>query len=97
MTYNLTFLDNVTNPVDMAVGLNTASNNLLFTLLLFFLWIVLFMSFGRFDIRDRLLASSFLVSIGSGLLLASGLIEWWIIIFPSIATFIGIIIKIWGE
>lgn len=95
--YNLTFLDNVTNPAIMAEGINTASGGWLFSLILLFLWFVLFMSFGNFDIKDRWLASSFLTALGGGFLLAAGLIEWWLLVFPAIATFIGIIIKVWGE
>lgn len=95
--YNTTFLDNITNPAVLAEGLNTASDGLLFPLILFFLWFILFMSFGQFDIKDRFLASSFLISIGGGFLLAAGLIEWWLLVFPAIATFIGVILKIWGD
>jgi len=95
--YNLTFMDNITNPAELAVGINTASGDLLFSLVLFFLWFVLFMSFGNFDIKDRWLASSFLIAIAGGFLLAADLIAWWLLVFPAIATFIGVIIKIWGE
>lgn len=97
MTYNLTFMDEVTSPLTMAAGVNDASNGVLFISILFFFWVVLFIAFGNFPLKDRFLASSFISTIGGGLLLGAGLIEWWVVIFPAIATLIGLIYKIWSD
>ena len=97
MTYNLTFMDEVTNPLSMVSGVNTASGGLLFILVLFFFWIVFFIAFGEFSLKDRFLASSFVTTIAAALLLGAGLVEWWIVIFPTIATLIGLIYKLWSD
>jgi len=96
MSYNLTFMDNVTNPLTMVAGVNTASDGVLFASILFFFWLVMFIAFGNFSLKDRFLASSFLVTIAGGLLLGAGLLNWWLLVFPAIATLIGLIYKLWG-
>lgn len=97
MTYNLTFMDNVTNPLTMVSGVNTESGGVLFISLLFIFWLVLYVSFGNFALKDRFLASSFIVTIGGGLLLGAGLLEWWILVFPALATLVGLIYKLWSD
>lgn len=96
MTYNLTFMDEVTNPLTMVAGVNDASGGVLFSSILFFFWIVLFISFGNFPLKDRFLASSFLTTLAGGLLLGAGLLNWWVLVFPAIATLIGLIYKLWS-
>ena len=97
MTYNLTFMDNVTSPLGLIEGVNTASNNVLGTTLILFFWLVLFISFSSFTIKDRLLASSFITSIAGGLLLGAGLIAWWVLVFPLISSLAAAIFKLWGD
>lgn len=97
MSYNLTFMDNVTNPLGVMAGVNTASDGILFIAILFFFWLVLFISFNQFPIKDRLAASSFIVTAAGGTLLGTGLIEWWVLVFPLIALLSALLFKIWGD
>ena len=97
MSYNLSFMDEVTNPLTMVAGVNEASNGVLFGSILFFFWLVLYIAFGNFSLKDRFLGSSFITTIAGGLLLGAGLVEFWLLVFPAIATLIGLIYKLWSD
>jgi len=97
MSYNLTFMDEVTSPLGMVQGVNDASGGVLFGSILFFFWLVLYIAFGEFSLKDRFLASSFVTTIAGGLLFAADLLAFWLLVFPAIATLIGIVYKLWSD
>lgn len=94
--YNLTFLDNSTGIVDLAIGVNNGSNNWLFSLLLLIIWIMIIMVFSNQNIKHVILGSSFVVSLLAGLFFGIGLVPAWIITFPVIMMLLGIILVVWN-
>ena len=99
--YNLSFLDNVTSPLDMIIGLGSvADNQFLFgylTLLSFFL-VFMILSL-RYDFTDVMVVDSFLTTLLAILLYASknadgmSLIPGYAIVYPLIILFISLILK----
>lgn len=95
--YNLSFMDNTTNIVQIATGVNDASNGWLFGLILFMLWLLIFMVFKNYDQKGVWVGSSFIVSLAGGALFGAGLLEWWVLILPVVVLMISIIIKLWSD
>lgn len=97
MTYNLSFMDNSTGILGIAEGVNDASGGWLFGLLLAFLYILFLMVFSDYDMKNVLVADSFIVSILAGVLFGAGLVSAWVLTFPIVLLVITLVIKIWGD
>ena len=86
-------MDNSTNLLHTAQGVNAASGNLLATMMLFVIWIGAFAYFKKEDSQDDFLISSFIASIFAILMLFLDLMTWQFTIMPMVGVFIAVIIK----
>jgi len=97
MTYNLSFASNATTLYDLSAGMNAASGGWLFGGLLFFFYLMFFISFRNQDIKTTLLADGFLTSVLAGFLLFADLIEPWVAALAVVTLVIGVVVKVWGD
>lgn len=91
--YNLTFLDNVTNPLELYTGLNQITGGLLSILIIFFIFLILNAVFQNNTPLDNILISSFIISILAGLFWFIGLVGASVALFPLGALIITLLIK----
>jgi hypothetical protein len=91
--YNTTFMNNVTNPLDLLVGIGTGVGNsfLIGNLILIAFAIVFLVLAHKQDFLTIIVIDSFLTTILAILLLAAGMIAASIIMFPIIIFIIALI------
>lgn len=77
--------------IGMAIGINDASGQVLFMVIIFIIWLILFIGFKSKGSSIALLGSSFIVIVSSTYLWFLHLISGWVIMFPVI-MFIGSLI-----
>lgn len=76
MAYDLSFLDNVTSPVSVYDGVNTASGGIIGIFLLFLLYVGLFVMLRNEDFPKRFLTTNVVVGILAALLWFAEFIAW---------------------
>ena len=94
MAYNLSFMDNSTNVLDVVVGVNTATGSIIGLLMIGILYIALLTYLNKnngFD--DSMIASSFICSIIGGLTFFMGLVAWWGVTLFLLLFIVSIIVK----
>lgn len=97
MTYNMTFLENVTGLYQVIEGVNTASGGWLIGLFLIVTWVLVIMVFiNKSDTEGLIIGSSFIMAIVSGLLFFAGLIPGWVLVLPVLGIIAGIALKYMG-
>lgn len=89
MSYNLSFMDNSTNILHLAQGVNTASDGWYAVLFLFVLWIGLYATFKKEDTVTELVISSFVTAVVAILFFLIGLLTWQIALIPIVAFFLS--------
>lgn len=93
--YNLSFLDNVTNPVDIFVGMGNAvssSNQYLIGYLILVSFFLVFLVLNlRYDFAEVIVIDGFLTTLIAGLLYFAGMINGAVIIYPFILLALGVI------
>lgn len=96
--YDLSFT-NSTNPVDLAKGINTASGGVLGAGICLVLYFIIIKSSldNNYDIGVSLLASSFILSIISGLLLGLGLLPDYVLGMNVFILVCSVFITIFGR
>ena len=92
MSYNLTFMETSTNYLAVTQSVNTASGNLLGSLIMFIIWI------GAYTIMQRdsdgvqaFIASSAATSVLGIMLLLLDVVTWQVLILPLTSVLLGII------
>lgn len=91
MTANLSAFSNLTNPADVASAANTASDGLLFPLVLLTIFLVLFVVFKHYDTKAVIVGDAFICCIIAAFMWAAEWISFKILIWPVIILFGGII------
>lgn len=90
MSYNLTFMENITNYLQVIQSVNTASGNLLGTLILFILWIGTYVVMQRDgDQIQAFIGSSVATSVLGIILLLLDVVTWPTLILPLTCTLLG--------
>jgi glucan phosphoethanolaminetransferase (alkaline phosphatase superfamily) len=85
MVYTTTFLDNASDFMGVADGVNAMTNNYYAYLILFSLWLIMFIAFKtRFDTEVSVVSSSFAVTVAAVFLFVLGWINITILIIPII-------------
>lgn len=97
MTYNLTFIDNSSGPLVLIQGINDNAGNWYIGSLLIFLFFILFVAFKRSGSQDAFLASSFIISLLSGLAFGFGVLNGIHLVFPISILVTSLIMKVWGD
>lgn len=93
MTYNLSFMDNATITT-IFVGVSENSNNLFMLLFLLSIWIVLILVFyTKVETADLFIGTGFIMTVLCGLILATGLIQGWVVILPVLVVVAGLLFK----
>lgn len=96
--YNLSFLDTANNSLDIAKGVNEASGSWLYGAMLIALFCLIFIIGAfKYDIEDVFIADGLLTAVVGGFMWSAGLLPGWVIIYPTIFLFIGVVYKIWGK
>jgi len=92
--YNTSFMNNATNPLDLIVGINTVIGEpfLIGNYILLAIFMLSLVFLMRYDLRQAFIASSFITTIVSILLYATGIVAAGTIIIPFIMMIIGLII-----
>jgi len=93
---NDSFTDTCKDLLCITQGVNDSTNGLFFSLLLFIVWIFVLVSYiarGR-PMENAMLGTSFLISLIAGAAMGLGLVDPYVLIFPAIALFISILLKI---
>lgn len=94
MTYNMSFVENVTGLYALVEGVNTASGGWLIGLFLITAWVLMILVFqNKSDTEGLLIGSSFVMAILSGLLFFAGLIPGWVLVLPVLGLIGGIAFK----
>lgn len=98
MSYNLTFMDNVTSVQDIATGVNDLSGGWLFGIILLSIWIIVIINgaMKQRSVGELLLVSSLIVAFIGGVLLGLGYLSPYFLAFPAIGILAGAVILIWG-
>jgi len=94
--FNDTFTNECQDLLCITQGINNNTNGLFFGMLLFIIWIFLLVSFiarGR-PFENALLGTSFIISLLAGAAMGVGLVDPFVLVFPAIALFISIMLKI---
>lgn len=94
MTYNLTSLQNVSNPLQVVQIVNAASNQWFGVLVLLAIFIMSFMLFKKEDSYLDFMAASFITSIVGGLMFFAGLLTWGVVIVPVLLLVVSFIFYI---
>lgn len=91
--YNDTFMDNVTNPVDIITGLSSAIGQefLIGNLILLGFFLIFMILAIRQDFLRVLVIDSFLTTLLAILFFIAGIVSATIIIIPAILFFIGLL------
>tara|TARA_R100001530_G_scaffold135413_2_gene112561 strand:- start:51 stop:353 length:303 start_codon:yes stop_codon:yes gene_type:complete len=91
--YNDSVLNNVTNPVDIFVGIGTAMGDtfLIGNLLLLSFFLIFLILAMKFDLNEVLIIDGFLTTVFGILIYISGLISATTIIYPTIIFFLALI------
>lgn len=97
--YNDSWMENVTNPVDIMVGIgNAVGDNFLIGYFILFSFFIIFLILTiRFDFGEVLVVDSFLTTILAILLYTVELIPGTVIVWPAIVLFIGLIFVFMGK
>ena len=97
--YNDSWMQNVTNPVDIMVGVGGAIDQpyligyfILFAFFLIFLILTL-----KYDFGEVLVVNAFLTTLLAILLYAAEMIPGFVIVWPAIVLFIGLIFVFIGK
>jgi len=77
MTYDLTLLQGLTNPVGYFIAINTLSNNLFGGMLMILLYFIIFLIAPPDYFPTVLVAAGIFLGVISGVLLYAGFIPWW--------------------
>lgn len=99
--YNMGFLDNVTNPVDLITGIGsalpTSANYLVGNLfLLSFFLVFLILSF-RHDFNEVLIIDAFITTILAILFYSAGLVAVTTIAYPVVVFFITLVFYLFNK
>jgi len=95
MSYNLTRVENVTNIYDFIRYTNTdLTGGYGFSVFAFILYLILFLAFSKYGVKNALVTSSFISAFMFTLLSFAGLIKFEFIFIPLIFGFAGLIIKL---
>jgi len=97
MTYNLSLMENITNPADIYIQTNNAMGGAIGISLLFILFFVVLVTFRREDFKETLLAASFTTFIFAVIFLFMGLITWQLFIYPCVLFFASIMVLFIGR
>jgi hypothetical protein len=97
--YNTTFMNNATNPVDIFIGLSNMGNEAhawfsqyTFGYLILFSFFMVFLVLGmRYSFNEVIIVDGFLTTIIAILLYGVGMVQGYIIIWPAILMFLGLI------
>jgi len=94
MAYNLSFMDDSTNILDLTTGVNNASGGIigLFIIGILYLGLMAYLTRNN-DFDNSMIASGFICSIISGLMFFIGLIAWWGVTIFLVLFIISIIKK----
>lgn len=86
MNYDLSLFNstNTTNLLQLAQGVNTASNGWFGVLFLLVIFISSYMVFKKEDAIEDFMVSGFITSIISVLLLFAGIVTWYVTIVPIV-------------
>lgn len=95
--YNLSFIDNTTGITQLWLGVNDNSGGWFIGSTLLVLFILIFMVFSEYDIKDVYLVNSFLLTIIVGLLFGIGLIGEWVIGLSVANLVVSILIKLFSS
>ncbi len=100
MTWNVTFLDNVTSTSDVVIGTNNMVHGFWAMLILAAMWVIIMMiSVAREPSRyqDALIGASFATLILSFIFWLMTLIDWRIILIPLVLTIFSVLLKKFSE
>jgi len=93
--YNLSFLNNVTSPIDIFVGMGSAvssTNEYLIGYLILLSFFVIFLVINlRYDFAEILIIDGFITTILAGLLYFAGMVNAVAMIYPFVVTIIAVI------
>lgn len=97
--YNTSWMENVTNPVDIMLGIGQAINNqyLIGYFILFGFFLIFLILTLRFDFGEVLVVDSFLTTLLAILFYTAGLIPGTVIVWPAIVFFMGLIFVFIGK
>jgi len=96
MIYNISFMDNATNPLDLIKGINSVISNsydpylISYLILLSFFLIFLSMSF-RYDFVEVLVIDGFLSTLIAILMYGAGMLPAFAISYPAIIFFLALL------
>lgn len=94
MTYNTTFMNTVTNPLDIFLGVGTAmGQQYLIGNLMLLAFFMIFLIVGlKYSLLEVVIADSFLTTIIAILLFIAGMVQASIITIPAVIFLITLII-----
>lgn len=99
--YNMSFMDNATNPVDLITGIGTAlpesSQYLIGNLLLISFFVIFLILAMRYSFNEVLIVDSFLTTIIAILTFTAGMIHVTTIIYPAVLLFISILLFMFNK
>ena len=93
MGYNLNFTHNATSPVDLMLGINTATSGKLALVLLTIVALILMVVFKTRELYENFIATGMICTLLAITVWAMGLVGFQIIFFPIVLTFIGLVWK----
>jgi len=96
MAYNISFMDNTTDMVDIVQGINTASNNMLSIFILAFVYIYVFVATMDQGTSTAMITSGISSVVVGSLLMFMALITWQILLIPVLLTVAAVFVKAFG-
>ena len=97
MSYNLTFAENMTDPVALYQGVNTLAGGFFFVIIMVALYMLVFMASKEENFAKNLLVGSFLNVIVAGALYAAGLLPASFLFVPVGTLILSLAMLVWGE
>lgn len=94
MSYNLTFMETSTDILQVANGVNSASNNYLGAFILLMVAVISFVVMKKYDTKASIIATSFITSIVAMYLYFAQWISITFFIIPAVICFIGLFMVI---
>ena len=70
---------NITRPLDALVYLNTITGDVFWTLIVFALFVVVYLSLSVYNLKNALLPSFFISTFASAMLYGAGLVSGWVV------------------
>lgn len=97
MTYNLTYIENVTGVVPLITGINSNSDGLFGPALIFTLYLAILISFNKYGWSEAFAGASFITTLLASILWFMGALATWVMPICIVLTCVGLFVMYWGR